>query len=167
MPADLRATTAGQPFAWFAVVSYLSISWYTLGEGGMLAMTETTEDIRVIRELLSGRGSVTIQAKDGTAITASKSAVRAAIMESEEPEVVTTEEAARILNVSRPYVVKLTDTGELASITTQGGHRRIRLADLMRCKEEMARIRDEGIRELIAIGEDDGTYTRILEEIRK
>jgi excisionase family DNA binding protein len=130
-------------------------------------MRETAEEIQVIREILSGCGTVTIQAKDGAGITASKAAVRAAILEANEPEYVTTEEAARILNVSRPYVAKLVDTGDLPGITTQGGHRRIPYDDLMRYADEMKRIQQEGLRELIAIGEEAGLYAKALEEARK
>jgi len=130
-------------------------------------MTETNEQIRAIRELLSGRGSVTIQAGDGAGITVSKAAVRAAILEADTPEYVTTEEAARLLNVSRPYVVKLADTGELPSMTTQGGHRRIPYDDLMLYADEMKRVRRAALQELRAMGEEDGLYIKALEEAAK
>src|SRR3954447_15452358 len=43
-------------------------------------------------------------------------------------ETLSTTEAAEILNVSRPYVVKLLDQGMIPCETTEGNHRRIRRA---------------------------------------
>ena len=56
----------------------------------------------------------------------------------------TTQEAADLLNVSRPYLVKLLETGKLAFHKT-GKHRRIRFDDLMSYKQA----RDENSRQAL------------------
>jgi len=46
-------------------------------------------------------------------------------------DALSTTEAAEILNVSRPYVVKLLDQGLIPCQTTEGNHRRIKRSDLL------------------------------------
>jgi excisionase family DNA binding protein len=109
------------------------------------------------------RGKVQLRLENGaggpTVVDVPESAVRliADLMqkmsEGEQVEVRTVEdllsttEAAELLNVSRPYVVKLVDQGLIPSITTEGNHRRIQRADLLEFKrrkdEERRRLADE------------------------
>jgi len=59
----------------------------------------------------------------------------------------TTQEAADLLNVSRPHLVKLLEAGELPFHRT-GKHRRVRFADLMHYKSERDRSSEQALAEL-------------------
>lgn len=67
---------------------------------------------------------------------------------SEDSEI-TTQEAANLLNVSRPYVIKILDEG-LIDFRKVGSHRRIKLADLIKYKNKMERKNRRAIEELIS-----------------
>jgi len=60
---------------------------------------------------------------------------------------VSTQQAAEMLNISRPYVVKLLEKGEIAYHKV-GTHRRIRLKDLERYKQKMEKDRRKHLEEL-------------------
>ena len=62
---------------------------------------------------------------------------------------VTTFQAADILNVSRPYVIKLLDEGAMP-FRMVGTHRRIRLADVMVYKATKDRYSDAAMDDLVA-----------------
>lgn len=70
-------------------------------------------------------------------------------------------EAAAILNVSRPYLIKLLDEQHIPSRKV-GSHRRVRLDDLMAYKERDDRARQEVMNQLIqdAIEQDMGYRRR-------
>ncbi len=59
----------------------------------------------------------------------------------------TTQEAADLLNVSRPHLVKLLEVGELPFHKT-GKHRRVRFADLMLFKSAREQASSDAMREL-------------------
>ena len=70
---------------------------------------------------------------------------------------VTTQEAADFLNVSRPYLIKLVERGDIP-FTLVGSHRRIRFSDLIAYKKKRDAKRVKGLAEIAHISEDEGMY---------
>lgn len=69
--------------------------------------------------------------------------------------VLTTAQAAELLNVSRPHVVKLVDAGEIAHHMA-GKHRRLRLTDLMAYLAKRDQDRRDALIEMHAIADEAG-----------
>ena len=67
----------------------------------------------------------------------------------------TTQQAADLLNVSRPYLVRLIEEGTLPSRMV-GTHRRVRFEDLMRYKHETKALRLKALEELSALDQELG-----------
>jgi excisionase family DNA binding protein len=70
---------------------------------------------------------------------------------------VTTQEAAAILGVSRPYVIKQLEAGRLV-FSKVGTHRRMRMADVLEYKARMEAEADAAMAELVRLSEEMGLY---------
>jgi len=71
--------------------------------------------------------------------------------------VLSTSEAAQLLGVSRPTLVRLLESGEMP-FDKPGRHRRVRLADLLAYQQRSRRGRAALLDQLVADSEDAGLY---------
>jgi excisionase family DNA binding protein len=69
----------------------------------------------------------------------------------------TTQQAADLLDVSRPYLVQLLERGEIPH-TRKTAHRRVRLNDLLTYMRRRDAERFDGLRELTRMSEEFGLY---------
>lgn len=69
----------------------------------------------------------------------------------------TTQQAADLLGVSRPFLIKLLEKGELAHRKV-GRHRRIRFMDLVEYRNKVGARRQESLDELVRLSKDLGLY---------
>ncbi len=78
----------------------------------------------------------------------------------------TTQEAADLLNVSRPYLVKLLEQTAIP-YKIVGSHHRIRFEDLMAYKEQRDLLRHQSLRKITEISEEWGLYDNEIEDFRQ
>lgn len=71
--------------------------------------------------------------------------------------ILTTSEAAHLLGVSRPTLVRLLESGEIP-FDQPARHRRVRLADVLAYQERARRARGAGLDEMVRVAEEDGLY---------
>ncbi len=69
--------------------------------------------------------------------------------------VLTTAQAAELLNVSRPHLVKLLEQGALPHHMA-GSHRRIKFGDLMAFRDQRVQEREDALAKMHAIADESG-----------
>jgi excisionase family DNA binding protein len=70
----------------------------------------------------------------------------------------TTQQAADLLNVSRPFLIEnLLEAGAIP-FRRVGRHRRVRLSDVLAYRQERSQTRREALREMLQQAEEDGLY---------
>ncbi len=74
----------------------------------------------------------------------------------EDIEAMTTQDAANLLNVSRPHLVKLLETGEIPQLPKVGRHRRVARATVLKYKRARDAQRELALRELAALSQRHG-----------
>ena len=70
---------------------------------------------------------------------------------------VTTAEAAQLLNVSRPFVVKLLETGAMP-FRKVGTHRRVKLVDVLEYRDRQDAIANAALEDMVRQAEEHGLY---------
>lgn len=117
----------------------------------------------------AGSGSMTISQPDGEHLVlpreifdALSKVVKAmsqgqAVMIAPVHQLLTTQEAADLLGISRPTFVKLLDSGEIP-YDRSGRHRRVRLVDVLDYRQRRSAQRRESLDRMVEIAEESGMY---------
>lgn len=71
----------------------------------------------------------------------------------EDDDAITTQEAADLLNVSRPHMVKLLDTGKIPQLPRVGRHRRVARAAVVKYKRTRDAQRESALKSLAVLSQ--------------
>ncbi|SRR5579883_2203789 len=71
--------------------------------------------------------------------------------------ILTTQEAADILGVSRPYLIKLLEEGEIP-FSTVGTHRRVHMRDVLAYQKQREKEQEEALNKLTRLSQEMGLY---------
>ena len=71
----------------------------------------------------------------------------------EDEEAMTTQEAADFLNVSRPHMVKLLETGQIPQLPKVGRHRRVARVVVLKYKRIRDALRESSLKKLAALSQ--------------
>lgn len=71
----------------------------------------------------------------------------------EDDEAMTTQEAADLLNVSRPHLVKLLETGQIAQLPKVGRHRRVARSAVLKYKRTRDAQRESALKQLATLSQ--------------
>ena len=106
-------------------------------ELGTLALPEPVMDlvVQVIRAVAAGEGISVIPRH----------------------QLLTTQESADVLGISRPTLVRLLESGEIP-FSKRGRHRRVRLDDLIDYQERSRKERSDALDRMVAVGEASEMY---------
>lgn len=131
---------------------------------GLLAVLELDEPAKVVSrdgtqvvlpsEVLEALRDVVVAMANGQAISVAP-----------HDTVLTTQQAAELLGISRPTLVRLLETGEI-SFTKPGRHRRVYLADLIEYQRRASRTRRETLDEMTNEAAKDDSYASTNRFIR-
>lgn len=129
-------------------------------------------DLRALQRLIQ-RGDARLVGPDGTqiALPAAVHDLLVTILKNlqagkavsvvPEHQQLTTQRAANLLGVSRPYLVRLLEDGGIP-FHMVGSHRRIYLKDLLEYKRKRDTARHQAINEMAQVELDAGTYDRVI-----
>jgi excisionase family DNA binding protein len=74
----------------------------------------------------------------------------------EDDEALTTQDAADLLNVSRPHLVKLLETGAIPQLPKAGRHRRVARTAVLKYKRDRDAERASALKKLAALSQQHG-----------